>query len=581
MAFIPLLGYEDDGPLLGWLDDEPLLAWFDTDIPTVPGLVDAVGGPLGGPVGERVYTISATLYPDWGDQGAPTAETIAPAVANFPVAGLPIGTDFSGTPPFILRAATMGFATLADDPDLPSVYWDDRVRDPGSLSLVLPLVPVGDAAIQTTVGRAVLDNTDGAFDVVLDTNSAVSHALDIKCGRLGAYLEDFVTIFRARITGVGLTETEATLDLQDPVVYAQNLYPTTIYTGAGGAAGDAELEGIVKPVVLGRVWNMSPVLINAVGLIFQVHDGAVSAITGVFDGGVALTFSANFASYAALAAASVTAGQYATCLAAGLIRVGGTPAFALTAHVDGHSSAGITVRSIATWLVGQLDTVLELDVDAGSFAVLPLWTAGWVWADAFTFAEAISRFVGDGGYHWGADTTGLIRALRLDPPNATGSVTASYSTEDIFGIERAPLPGGYEGVHHRRIVRYRKNWTVQSDGELAATAANRPARQREWKTSIATVAIVSRNAIDPPVLDTSLADSAAAGELATHLLNLHGAPRRMVQMETRVFGSSIPRLGDQVRITYPRFDLRDGKVLRAVALDLRLAESASHLLLWG
>jgi hypothetical protein len=427
----------------------------------------------------------------------------------------------------------------------------------------------------------VLDNTDGAFDVALDEYSAVSQSIDIKVGKIGIWLVDFVTVFRARIISVGITETEATLELQDPVAYTQNLFPTTVYTGAGGIGGDTELSGVTRPVVLGRVWNMSPVLINAVSLIYQTHDGEIGAVTGVFDGGVALAFDADYASYAALAAATIDPGDYGTCLAEGLIRVGDTPVYALTAHVDGHADAGITVKSIATWLAGQLETELALDVDTDSFDALPDWNAGWLWTDVFSFAEAVSRFVGDGGYHWGADVSGTVRVLRLDPPDPNAAVSHSYDVADIMALERAPLPAGFEGMHHRRIVRYRRNWTVQSDSELAATAVHRAVRQREWKTAIETVASASRNAIDPPVLETSLADAADAEDLAEYLLDLHGTPRRMFALETRVFGETIPALGDQVRVTYPRFGLREGEVRRVVSLDLRLAGSAEHLLLWG
>lgn len=578
----PIKGYQDNEQLLGHVDNEILHGWLDEALEPIPGQIDPVGGALGGVVGERVYTITATLFPDWENQSVATAVGDVPATAAYPTAGMTFsGGSFTNTPPLALRAATRNFVTLANDLTMPSVFWEDRLRDPGSVSLSLPLVPVGSAAVQTTIGTVVLDNTDGPFDIVLDENSAISQSIDIKVGRIGAWIEDFVTLVRARITGVGITETEATLELQDPVVYAQNLYPTTIYTGAGGIAGDAELEGVTRPVVIGRVWNMSPVLINAVSLIYQVHDGAIGAVTGVFDGGVALSFHANYASYAALAAATVPPGSYATSLAAGLVRVGGTPAFTLTAHVDGHSEAGTTVQSIATWLIEQLDAELGLEVDAESFDALPTWVAGWVWNDAFTFAEAISRFVGDGGFHWGADVTGIVRAVQLEPPDPDGEVAASYADYDIMSIQRASLPAGFEGMHHRRLVRYLKNWTVQSGSDLAATAVSRTYRQREWKTAVATVATLARNAIDPLVLDTSLSEVAGATELAESLLALHGTARRMIALDSKVFGESIPSLGSQVRVTYPRFGLSGGRLFRVVAVDLRLAESGLHLLLWG
>jgi hypothetical protein len=584
----PLLGFVDDAPLLGWLDDAPLGGYLDEtpEIPDpIPGDVDAVSGLLGGPVGERVYTISATLYPDWTNQVLGSG-IIAPAIANHPIAGFPIGATFGGgAGPLVIRVSSRDFVTLPTDPDIPSRWWDGRVIDPGSLGSRLPLVPVGEAAIETTVGSVVIDNTDAAFDLVLDQHTAVSQSVDISVGRVEGnsaigYFADFATILRARITNIGLSESQATLDLQDPVAYAQNLYPTSVYGGLGGETGDADIEGIMKPVVLGKVWNMSPVLINAVALVYQVHDGPVAAISNVFDGGVALSFDSNQASYAALAAVSLSAGEYATCLALGMLRVQSTPAFALTAHVDGNAAAGSTTRSIATWLVGQLDDQVGLPFDAASFAAIPEWDAGWMWSEPFTFAEAISRFVGDAACHWGSGSLGIIRALKLEEPDAL-DVAQTYRLEDILGLERVPLPDGYGGVHHRRIVRYKRNWTVQADADLAAAASGRGYRQREWKAASATVATVSRNAIDPPILETSLEDVAAAQWLVGEMLDLHGVDRQMLSLHTKIFGAALPELGSTVRVFYPRFGLAGGGFFRIVAIDFDLAESDVNLLLWG
>lgn len=571
-------GYEDGADLLGYDDGAGLMS-YGALAPTIPGRFDTSDDPLGGRVGERVYLVTATLYPDWTNQSPATGDGSVMAIANHPIAGFPFGADLGAPVATELRLASQNFATLADDPDLPSAWFRGCVTDPGSISRSLPLTPVGAAAIDTSIGQVVLDNTNGAFDTIFDQTAAISQSITIRGGRIGIDIADFVTLFTGRVTGLGVDEETATLSLQDPVLYAQNLFPTSIYTGLGAADGDAELEGVVKPVVLGRVWNMSPVLINAASLIYQVHDGAIAAVTGVFDGGVALTGGTNYASYALLAAASLSGGQYATCLVEGMIRVGGTPAYALTAHVDGASAAGITTRSIAQWLIGQIETQLEVDVDDAGFAALPAWTAGWVWADAFTLAEAVSRFVGDAGYHWGADVDGTIRALQLDAPDA-GAVVRTYRAADIMGLERAPLPQGYEGIHQRRQVLYQRNWTVQDDSALAATAATRAGRQREWRTAMATATITSRNAIDPAILETSIYAAAHAGALADHLIDLHGEARAMFWLSTEVFGT-IPRIGETVRVAYPRFGLGDGDLFRVVAINLSLAEGGMKLLLWG
>lgn len=428
--------------LLGWSGGDLLSAW---EVSPLPGMLDPSSHPLGGAVSERVYILTATLYPDWTNQTPVTSSAVA-SIGSHPIASFPFGVTVAGPGPVELRLADMDMTTSSIDTLYPNTFFDGRVIDPGSISFSLPLTPVGSSAIEAKFGSVVIDNTDAAYDTLLDTSSAISQALRIRGGRRGFDTGTFATLFNGRITSVGIDEDRVTLEVQDSILYANNLYPTTVYTGLGGADGDSDLAGVVKPVVLGRIWNMSPVLINAAGLIYQVHDGAITSVIGAYDGGVSLTFTSNYASYSALAAASLSGGQYATCLAAGLIRVGGTPVYALTAYVDGSNLAGNTIPSIVTRLLTQLGSQLDIPISTGSLSVLPGWVAGWMWTEPFTYAEAISRFVGDGGCHWGTDTDGAIRTIQLLAPT-DADVTAEYDQHDIMSIARAPLPQGLSLIH--------------------------------------------------------------------------------------------------------------------------------------
>lgn len=578
-----LLSDLDDGQLLH--DENDLVLLYDRNdpplLPPIPGLIDPVGGPIGGPVAERVYLIDSPALSIGGGSTEEEVESLWLAIGNHPIMGQMFrvtGENPILLQPFDFRLASVDFVSRRDDPTEPSRYWDGRVIDPGSISLTMPLVPVGAGVVEASIGQIVIDNSDGAFDTILDNNLAVSQPIEVKLGRQGAFVADFVTVIVARITAIAMDESRLILSLRDPATYAQNLYPTSVYGGGGGADGDAGLAGTVRPVVIGKVWNMSPQLVNAALLIYQAHDGAIAAVTGCYDGGAGLTFAANYATYAALAAATVAAGSYATCLAEGLIRVGSSPVFAITAHIDGLAAAGTSIRSIATWIAGRLEAELDLDADLPAFALLPLSTAGWIWREPFAWADAMSRFVGDAGWYWGADTTGPITTRRLNAP-VSAEVVAHYGEADILSIERVAPTEGYDGVHHRRIVRHGRNWTVQS-GSLAATAVDPARRQSEWRQSFQTRSPGSRNAIDPPVLDTSLATDVAASNLADHLLVLHGTYRRQFRIGIRIH-SALPRLGTTVRVTYPRFGLAGGEIFRVLDVSFDLANGNASLLLWG
>ena len=339
----------------------------------IPGDIDPFDDPLGGPAADRVYLVDTPVFQEVNGTTAAIWKSISDhAISSIVQFEAAEGEAPAGLAPIDLRLASAEFVSLANDPTEPSRWWDGRVTDPGSIELTLPLVPVDRAKAEIRLGQIRIANTDGLFDTILDTRTVISLPIEIKAGKQGIFVEDFLTICVARITSIGMTLDELTLDISDPATYAQNLFPVTYYGGTGGADGVEELDGIMKPVVIGTVWNVEPTLVDPVRLIYQIHDGTMISVSGVFDGGVALTFDADHISYATLEAASVPAGKYATCLNAGMIKIGSTPVFAVTAHAEGHSLAGNDfTRSISTWLMERLDTILNLDVDMASFAALP------------------------------------------------------------------------------------------------------------------------------------------------------------------------------------------------------------------
>jgi hypothetical protein len=114
----------------------------------------------------------------------------------------------------------------------------------------------------------------------------------------------------------------------------------TLYAGTGAAEGPAGLKGTPKPLAIGAPRFVQPVLIESVKLIYQVHGyGSVQAITLLFDRLVRYgTSSGNYSDYAALDAATIPAGSWATCHALGLLRFGAPPVGPISCHVEGDNS---------------------------------------------------------------------------------------------------------------------------------------------------------------------------------------------------------------------------------------------------
>jgi hypothetical protein len=125
---------------------------------------------------------------------------------------------------------------------------------------------------------------------------------------------------------------------------------TKQYAGTGGLEGDTEVRGNNKPAGFGSTTNIRPPLINQTLQIYQVDAyGNTTSIPEVFENLASFGPSAgNYANYAALAAANVAEGTWATCIAEGLFRLGADPQGTITCDAVFGSSRPGTL--ISRWL---------------------------------------------------------------------------------------------------------------------------------------------------------------------------------------------------------------------------------------
>jgi hypothetical protein len=145
-------------------------------------------------------------------------------------------------------------------------------------------------------------------------------------GLIGAAWAGFTKRFDGRCTTQpAIANGEATIGFAvDDSYLDQNVLP--VYAGTGGAEGPAALKGSVKPLAIGAPQFAPGVLIDAVNVVYQFSafavDGGVVALDRLVRYPAPV---ANYASHAALIAATIAPGQFATCLAEGKARFGAPP----------------------------------------------------------------------------------------------------------------------------------------------------------------------------------------------------------------------------------------------------------------
>ena len=157
-------------------------------------------------------------------------------------------------------------------------------------------------------------------------------------GDLGAAWGGFAVLFDGRIeTQPDIADGLAQLSIGVDDSWLDKPFLGT-YAGTGGIEGGAEIKGAVKPRLFGAPRFADAVLIDAVNNVWQLSVGPINQVELAFDR--LSRFGAptgDHASLAALIAATIAPGSWATCLASGLVRFGAPGDGLLTFHARGDS----------------------------------------------------------------------------------------------------------------------------------------------------------------------------------------------------------------------------------------------------
>lgn len=223
--------------------------------------------------------------------------------------------------------------------------WDGRVDAltvQRSVSLSPESYSQGDQAVSVT-----LKNDDGALDSLVANNAVDARRLRILIGTPGAPYSRFTVIFDGVANKWQMTSRkDVVIDAADNSYLMDQPMQTVAYAGTGGYEGGDAVLGQLKPLCYGQCQNVTPVLVDPVNLIYQVHNGPCQSIgksggtalwgvvftPAVYDSGSALAFQADTAN---LYSGATLPGSYRTDLSRGLFQLGATPLGQVTADVQG------------------------------------------------------------------------------------------------------------------------------------------------------------------------------------------------------------------------------------------------------
>lgn len=247
---------------------------------------------------------------------------------------------------------------------------------------------------------------------------------------------------------------------------------TLQYAGTGGLEGEANLKGVAKPWVHGRVRFMEPVPLDLIDNVFQVSAyGPVDAIEGVYEGGASFGASqGDYADLAALLAADLAGGQWATCLALGLFRLGAPPAGVITADVRGDSTGGY--RDLTGAIIARIADHLGLSArvkltDLAALDAAMPYPVGFVVANQEQFLSLVQRIVLMCNALAGVDMLGKLFVTRpvIGAPVITLDANAGQMPP-VKSMDEESVAAPYSTV----LLGAEKCWRVHSFAEVKFSA---------------------------------------------------------------------------------------------------------------
>lgn len=439
-----------------------------------------------------------------------------------------------------------------------------------------------DGSATLSFGDIELDNLSGELDDWLDSSKYIWVNRSIKayigdprwlCANLSEVYTKFEKIFDGVIADIdSKTRTKLNIKIRDKLERLNTpITETVIGTYGNWASGQSNTDQL-KPVVIGEVHNITPVLIDPSQLEYMVNRSSVESIIEIRDNGVPLYSSG-----------TATTSGATVDLPAGKFKLNQAVAGTITASVQGTlGSFNFSTGSYtATYNNNVANLVALLAVNFGSS---PLSVAELDLPNLLNFSNANTQPVGlytdtgtsvisacqeiasSIGAQIYISRKGQLQLLRIGENTSDAVVTI---TEDDILYQTLAILNRTEVVCTNKIA-YCKNWTTQSNLTTAIYPEDKELFSTEYlpakSTTDTAVKGVYRLSEDVPEKNTLLLKGTDAKAEANRLTNFYKVPRSVYKFTGTSKLLSL-KLGQGVILTHSRFGLSQGKPGQVVSLS--------------
>jgi len=209
----------------------------------------------------------------------------------------------------------------------------------------------------------------------------------------------------------------------------------------------------------------------------------------------------------------------------------------------------------------------------------------WIGPHEQQTSRAMTQMLSSIGAWWSVDREGLYRGAVLTDPSAETPVH-DFTMDNVRDLERINSNDPKSGLpSYRTIVRYDRNYTVQTSGLAADVRWDRRAEwAKEWHEAIVTSPGVQTAYLlsQEAVYDSLLTDYADAAAEAARLQTLRSVRRDRYTFVSAMDAETVLLdLGNYVRVTHDRFLLSAGQVFVIMGIEPDPEEGEITFEVWG
>ena len=383
--------------------------------------------------------------------------------------------------------------------------------------------------------------------------------------------------------------------LRDPTLDLQKSAQPAVYSGAGNEEGGENLAGQPKPFAFGHCRNIDMVELDSVKNVYHVAGHRIKAVREVYDIGLKLTpYDNGNNDITDLALSSVwdwaptvsDNGTYITDLERGILRLAAPAVSRPLADVDGY----VRADGFHPNTHGQIVRTLHEDMTFGGIdsATLDLASYGRVELDSIYPAhlyrsrptETLLQLTNDllkdvFGFVWGTPEGFLAIGTLRERPIKDEIVESDFDAPPR-GLLHFPI------IKSRRYE-YGQSHVVQRGDDLSELAEQEHVDfvGQEYRALNFPLDGFAVNHLDaePSAVTTHFDDLTALPEWARQvLLLIH--PRRLWEFRLKEAKQLRYRLGDTVRVTYPRYGFETGLTGIIVGVVERSGSRTVQLTVW-